>query len=46
MRCMYLERSEGCVTNMHVTVNKIRSCDRTMVVLKALSLVYDSVIVL
>ena len=43
VRRTYLERSKGRVINTHVTTNKIKSCDRTRVVLNALRPVYNSV---
>ena len=46
IRRTYLERSQCCVTNTHETVYKIQYCDRTGVLIKVLSTVYDSVIVL
>ena len=40
------ERPKGFMNNRHVTLNKIRYCDRTKVVMKLLRPVYDSMIIL
>ena len=46
VRSTYLERSKVGMTNTHVIVNKIQSCDLNREVLKVMRLVYDHMIVL